>query len=55
MGDWIARLVNGNVSEVKTVLTSVAFALAAYQAILAAIGEQRDDGSGCGRGEDEDR
>ena len=41
MGDWIARLVQGNVAEVKVVLTSVAFALAAYQVLLAAIGYRR--------------
>jgi hypothetical protein len=41
MGDWIARLLQGNVAEVKVVLTSVAFALASYQVLLAAIGYRR--------------
>jgi hypothetical protein len=39
MADWIARITQGNVAEVKTVLTSVAFALAGYQVVLAAIGQ----------------
>jgi len=41
MADWIARVTQGNVAEVKTVLTSVAFALAGYQVVLAAIGYGR--------------
>jgi hypothetical protein len=41
MEDWIARLVDGNVAEVKVVLTSVAFALACYQVLLAAIGYRK--------------
>jgi hypothetical protein len=38
MGDLLARLTDGNVAEVKAVLTSVILALAAYQVLMAAIG-----------------
>ena len=38
MGDVIEQLMRGNVAEVKVVLSSVAFALAAYQLVLAAVG-----------------
>jgi hypothetical protein len=41
MGDVIEQLMRGNVAEVKVVLSSVAFALAAYQLVLAAVGYGR--------------
>ena len=36
--EWLAR---GNVTEVKVVLTTVAFALAGYQLVLAAVGYRK--------------
>jgi hypothetical protein len=38
MEDLVDTLTRGNPLEVKTVLASVAFALAAYQLVLAAVG-----------------
>ena len=38
MEDLVDTLTRGNPVEVKTVLASVAFALAAYQVVLAAVG-----------------
>jgi Family of unknown function (DUF6529) len=38
MEDLVDTLTRGNPLEVKTVLASVAFALAAYQVVLAAVG-----------------
>jgi Family of unknown function (DUF6529) len=38
MEDVVDTLTRGNPLEVKTVLASVAFALAAYQVVLAAVG-----------------
>jgi hypothetical protein len=38
MEDLVERLARGNVTEVKVVLTSVVFALAAYQLVLIAVG-----------------
>lgn len=38
MEDFIENLTNGNVSEVKIVLTSVVTALALYQVVLMAVG-----------------
>jgi uncharacterized membrane protein YidH (DUF202 family) len=38
MEDFVDSLTRGNPLEVKTVLASVAFALAAYQLVLAAVG-----------------
>jgi hypothetical protein len=38
MEDFVDSLTRGNPVEVKTVLASVMFALAAYQLVLAAVG-----------------
>lgn len=38
MGDLVENLTNGNVTEVKVILASVALALAVYQVILISVG-----------------